>query len=143
MGHGGDHGARIRRGLGHNLHRVGIGQALQEGNPKLEDGRLVGNHGEAGLLGGGHVHLRPPCADGGDGLHNQRHGPLLLGEAELRAVLRPLLKHEVLPLVGEGLPDLLGDKGHEGVEELEHLGEDVAQDLLGLDLGRLIPALEA
>ena len=46
-------------------------------------------------------------------------------------------------LAGQSLPDLLGDEGHEGVQQLEHVGEDVAQNLLGPDLAVLVVALEA
>ena len=41
------------------------------------------------------------------------------------------------------LPDLLGDKGHEGVQHFEDVGQDVAQHLLRLFLGRLILAGQA
>ena len=44
--------------------------------------------------------------------------------------------------MGQGLPDLLGEEGHKGVEELEHLGEDIAEHLLGLFLGGLVRPLE-
>ena len=86
MGDDGDHalGALLAAGAqaGHagDGHVAGVGQALQEGDPRLEDLLLQGENGQASLLGGGHVHFRPPRADGADGVHDHLHGLLLLGE---------------------------------------------------------------
>ena len=45
--------------------------------------------------------------------------------------------------MGQSLPDLLGDEGHEGVQELEHVGEHIAQHLLSPDLAVLVLPLQA
>ena len=41
----------------------------------------------------------------------------------------------VVRLMGQGLPDFLGEEGHEGMQELERLREHIAQYPLGLILG--------
>ncbi len=138
----------LRLGKGDDLHLTGIGQLFQEGDAPGEDFRLHGGHGEMGLLGGGHIHLAAPAADRPDGVHHQLHRLLLGGEVHVRGGCGPVLEHEepslLLPAaVRQGLPDLLGDEGHEGVEQLEHLGQDIAQHLLGPLLAVLVLPLEA
>ena len=44
--------------------------------------------------------------------------------------------------MGQGLPDLLREEGHEGMEELQGLNEDIAQHILGILLCGLILPLE-
>ena len=45
--------------------------------------------------------------------------------------------------MGQGLPDLLGDEGHEGVHQLQDLGQHIEQHLLRAELGLLVLAVEA
>ena len=44
--------------------------------------------------------------------------------------------------MGQSLPNLLGDEGHEGMQQLHGAGQDVTQHLLGADGGFLILAGE-
>ena len=71
------------------------------------------------------------------------HGLFLFGEVQLHMVLGPLLEHEEIALMRQRLPDFLGNKGHEGMQQLENIGQNTAQHLLRVDLGRLVVALEA
>ena len=173
-------------GLG-DLQRGGIAQPHQEAASLAEHVRLGGGDGQAGLLGGRHVHIRPAGPDDLDDLHDGLHGSRLFRVGAGRVGLGPLLEHEEVagpvvklrlfatrgfpptqaglrglrpcarlrfgpsallttaPLffVGQGLPDLLGDKGHKGMQELKGLGEHVEQHLLGAHLGVLVLTLEA
>ena len=109
---------------------AGITQAFEEGNAGGENIGFLGGNGEVCLFGGGDVHLGPAGADGFHGLHEHLHRFLLLGEGQAGLGLGPGLEHEKLHLVvrrmGQGLPDFLGEEGHEGMQELERLREHIA-----------------
>ncbi len=75
-----------------------------------------------------HVHFAPDIADGGDGGHDQVHLGFGLGVVECGVRLGVGRHHDAALGAGQFLPDLLGDEGHEGVQEAqdgaEHLEED-------------------
>ena len=75
---------------------------------------------DRGLLRRRDVHLGAAGTDGTDG----RHDPLKLGlfgrEVECPGVLRIRSQHDGVSFMGQGLPDLLREEGHEGVEQLQH-----------------------
>ena len=73
-----------------------------------------------------------------DGGHDLFHGFRILREFKRLLRHRPILEHEEVAVMGQRLPDLLGDKGHEGMQHFQDVGQDVAQHLLRLFLGRLI-----
>ena len=68
---------------------------------------------------------------------------LILGEAQLLAVLGIALDHQRLALVRQRLPYLLGDERHERVDKLEYLGQHVEQHLLSGALGLAVVGVEA
>ena len=123
-------------GGGDDLHLAGGGQAEEEGCAGGEHVVVGGGDGELHLPAGGHVHLRPAAPDGPDGVHDHLHGLLLVPEVQVLTPHRPGAGHDEAPLlprhVGQGLVDLLGDEGHEGVQQPQDLNQDVAQHVLGV-----------
>ena len=96
--------------------------------------------GGAGL--GRHVHLGAAGADAAD------HGDQLFDPGGLLRIAGDPggigLREDHRPIrVRQRLEDLLGDKGHEGVQELEDLGEHVEQHLLRGELRLLVLAVQA
>ena len=43
---------------------------------------------------------------------------------------------------GQGLEDLLGDKGHEGMQQLQELHQHIAQDVLSRQAGGLVLSVQ-
>ena len=125
-----------RLGGGNHVDLAGSGQPLEKGRAGGEHLRVDGGDGQLDLPTGGHVHFRPAGPDGADGVHDLLHGLLLGGEGTGGVVHRPRGLHQEFALlaghVGQSLVDLLGDEGHEGVQELQQLDEDVAEDVLGV-----------
>ena len=76
----------------------------------------------------GHVHLAPDIADGGDGGHDQVHLRFGLGVVELGLRLGVGRHHDAALGPGQLLPDLLGHKGREGVQEAENGAEHLEED---------------
>ena len=95
--------------------------------------RLIGDDHQLRLLGGGHIHPGAAGTNGPDQVHNGLHGALLRREAQSLRVLRPLGGHQdVLSAValGKSLIDLLGDEGHEGMQQLQQRHQNVAEHVL-------------
>ena len=137
------HQARqLLRCLAGDSHLFCIGQTLDEVDALLVNGRLLRHQDDLGLLGGRHVHLRPAGTDGLDGVHDGLHGGLLGGEAQALLILRPLGGHDEIASVGQRLENLLGDEGHEGMQQLQKVRQHVAQHILGHQLGCLVLAVQ-
>ena len=141
----GDHAhlaRHIRGGGGGKGHGAGIGQTLDEMQALGVDIRRSGDDEDLRLLGRRHVHLRAAGTDGLDGVHDRFHGGLFLREGKFGPVDRPLGGHQVRILMGQRLVDLLGDEGHEGMQQLQKLREHVAKDVLSHQLGLLVLAVQ-
>ena len=91
---------------------------------------------------GGDSHLTPDIAYTGDHPHDALHFLRCFVIDQLRPHLRIVGLHDALTCMGELLPDLLGDKGHVGVEELEGFIQDVHQGLLGYSPSDFIGMIE-
>ena len=85
----------------------------------------------ARLFGGRYIHLGTTVADSLDGIHHHSKLGFLGLKVQFLAVLRPLGNHNALPFVRERLPDLLGDKGHKGMQQLEGVAHHIHQYLTG------------
>ena len=79
---------------------------------------VLGNHVDRRLLAGRHVHGGAHAPDRSDGFLNHFRSLLLSCEAPLLPVNRPAGNHDGLLLVLEVAENLLGDKGHKGMQEL-------------------------
>ena len=99
---------------------------------------LGGHEDHLRLAAGRHVHLGTAGADGGDGVLDRLHGGLRLREVQCVLILRPLGGDQILSLVGQCLPDLLRDEGHEGVQQLQNTQQHVAQHILRSQLGGVL-----
>ena len=82
-----------------------------------------------------HVHFAPDIADGGDGLHDQVHLGFGLGVVESGLRLGIGRHHDAALGAGQLLPDLLGHKGREGVQEAENGAEHPEEDPLAVAAG--------
>ena len=94
------------------------------------------------LAAGRHVHLSAAGADSGDGVLHRLHGGFRLREVQRGLILRPLGGNQIVALVGQRLPDLLGDEGHERMQQLHDPQQHIAQHVLGGQLSSLILAVE-
>ena len=144
MGHDLDRTVRrgdIRVGNGHVARG---GEALEERNAARKGVRVRGGDGVMHLLRGRDVHLVAAGADGGDGVDDESHRLFLLREAELVAVLRPLLQHDELAFIlcrmRQRLINFLGDERHERMQQLERFNQHIAQHVLRVDLRALVLA---
>ena len=110
-----------------------VGQTVDEVQALLIRLRLIGDDHQLRLLGGGHIHPGAAGTNGPDQVHNGLHSALLRREAQSLRVLRPLGGHQdVLSAValGKSLIDLLGDEGHEGMQQLQQRHQNVAEHVL-------------
>ena len=140
-GHG-DHTLQILRRLRLNLHLAGVGQPHNEVTSAGIDIRGLSDDEDLGLPGGRYVHLRAPGPDGGNGVLHRLHGVFLLSKGEALLILRPLGPDQEIALVGQRLPDFLGDEGHEGMQQLQHPQQHIAQHVLSRQLGLLVLAVQ-
>ena len=119
-----------------------VGQSGDEGDALGEDLGLFRHHVEVRLFRRRDVHLSAAVADRADGGHDGLHVLFLGREVERFGEFGPLCHDQGLALMGDGLPDLLGDKGHEGMHQPEHPVKHEEQDLLGSALAALVFAVE-
>ena len=117
MGDAGGHILRaLRLGAGDD-QIVRVGQLHNERLPLPIHLLVLGDDIQGGLFAGGHVHLRPAVPHRANGSHNLLHGGLLGGEVQIVGGGGPGGNHNALALMGNGLPNLLGDKGHKGMQQ--------------------------
>ena len=93
--------------------------------------------------GGRHVHLGPAGANGLYRLHDHLKVHFVFREAELLPEPGVFGDHQRLALMGQSLPYLLGNEGHEGVQQLEYLRQNVQQNALCALLCRRVLSVEA
>ena len=117
------------------LHFRSIGQLQEELGGFLAVQILpVGNHIELGLFRGRHIHFRAAVPDGPDQLDELFHPLLILRERQGRIIGRISGNHDAFGLVPrngrQGRTDLLGDKGHEGMQQLQSLTKHIGNHIL-------------
>ena len=96
------------------------------------EGRGVGGLDDhAAALGGMHAHLGAQVAHRFDVVHQLFKVGLIGGVVQRVGEPGPLLDHDALAGAGKRMVNLFGDEGHEGVQQLERLGEGVDQHLAG------------
>ena len=139
----GHHAGQVGRRGSQHRQLAGIGHAGDEVCAQLIVLRLRRHNDDLGLAAGRHVHLGATGADGGDGVLDGLHSGLGLREVQRVLILRPLGGDEVPALVGQRLPDLLGDEGHERVQQLQDTQQHIAQHILGGLLCLRILAVQA
>ena len=142
MGGHRDHAGEVGGGGGEHRQLTGVGHAGDEVRAHGVVVGLVRDQDDLGLAAGRHVHLGAAGADGGDGILDGLHGAFGLREGQGVLILRPAGGDEVLTLVGQRLPDFLGDEGHERVQQLQNAEQDIAQHVLGGQLGGGVVAVE-
>ena len=126
------------------LHRqlAGVGHTGDEMRAHLIVFRLGCHNDHLCLAAGRHVHLGAAGADGRDGILHRLHSGFCLREVQGVLILRPLGGDQIVTLVGQRLPDLLGNEGHERMQQLHDPQQHVAQHVLGGQLGSLVLAVE-
>ena len=132
--------------MGDDLHHAGgvagvlLGEGHVGGEGKLgqviaaaaEGLGLAGLNDHAAALGGMHVHLGADGTHGLDVVHQLLKVGFLGSIVQLFGEHRPLLGHDGLGSTRQSAVDLLGDEGHEGMQQLQRLGQHVHQHLAGV-----------
>src|SRR4051812_2236096 len=109
-------GPRLGKGL--QLDFAGVGQVLEGALVALEERAGFHEQNQRDLLVGRQVHLAADAAGPIDGAGDHVHFTLCVIIEPRRVFPRKRRQHDGATLpVGQPLPDLLGDEGHEGVQE--------------------------
>lgn len=90
------------------------------------------------FLDAGDIHFGAAASYRSDRLHNAGKFGFLGGKVKALAILGERGKHYCLALVGEGLPNFLGNKGHKGMEQLKCARKHIAKNASGRLFGLLV-----